>query len=141
MNELQDDLQALCDPVQIKNAYLASSPYVLRKAFAAEPKIRRLVAAGERVLPLIDEELQRAESLDEITLAALAYLVHSIKAEVAPQMLGERFQASVDTPGPFFIHFAAHAIRAGLHLPIKPLKVVYSRAELIETQELLRERS
>lgn len=140
MTELQDDLQAIRDPAQIKNAYLASSPYVLRKAFAAEPRIRRLVAAGEKVLPLIDEELQRAESLDEITLAALAYIVQNVKAEVAPQILGERFQASLDTPGPFFIHFAAHAIRSGLRLPIKPLKVVYSRAELIETQDILRER-
>jgi hypothetical protein len=138
MANLQKDLTTLRDPASIKKAALASSPYVLRKIFAADPMIKRLVAAGEKVIPLIAEEIRKSERLDEITLAAFAFVVESVKVEVAPQVLGALFLKSVEKPSTFFVHFAAHAIRSGLRLPIKPLEVFYSHAELIETQNMLR---
>ncbi len=132
------DITTLRDPSSIKKAQLASSPYVLRKIFAADPIIQRLITAGEKVVPLILEEIRKAERLDEITLAAFAFIVENVNARTAPEILGALFRKSMEKPGPFFVHFAAHAIRSGLQLPIKPLKIHYSRAELIETQHALR---
>jgi hypothetical protein len=136
-NEIKD-IAALSDPSSIKKAQLASSPYVLRKIFAADPTIQRLIAAGEKVIPMIAAETRKAEHLDEITLAAFAYIVENINAKTAPEILGALFRESMKKPGPFFVHFAAHAMRSGLRLPIKPLEMVYTRGELIETQDMLR---
>ncbi len=138
MDRLLKDVTTLRDPASIKKAQLASSPYVLRKIFAADPTIQRLITAGEKIVPLILEEIRKAKRLDEITLAAFAFIVENVKAEAAPQVFGALFRKSVSKPGPFFVHFAAHAIRSGLRLPIKPLENVYSPAELIETQNMLR---
>ena len=138
MADLKKDLTTLKAPSNIRNAFMASSPYFLRKVFAVNPAIRRLIAAGEKVIPLIAEETRKAKGLDEITLSAFAFIVENVKAEAAPQIFGALFQKSVESPGPFFVHFAAHAIRSARRLPIKPLKMVYSRAELIETQNILR---
>jgi len=138
MANMPKDLATLRDPANIKKARLASSPYVLRKIFAADPTIKRLIEAGEKVVPLILDEIRNAEHLDEITLAAFAYIIENVKAEAAPQVLGALFRESVAKPGPFFVHFAAHAIRSALRLPIKPLEIAYSQAELIETQNMLR---
>jgi hypothetical protein len=138
MTDLRKDLTVISDPSSIKNALSASSPYVLRKAFATDPTIRRLIAAGEKVVPLIAEETHKAKGLDEITLAALAFIVENVRVQSAPQIFERLFRKSVENPGPFFVHFAAHAIRSGLGLPIKPLEILYSRAELIETQNMLR---
>jgi hypothetical protein len=138
MANLLKDLTTLRNPASIKEAGFASSPYVLRKVFAADPIIKRLIAAGEKVIPLISEEMRKSERLDEITLAAFAFVVENINAEAAPRILGSLFSKSVEKPGPFFVHFAAHAIRSGFRKPIKPLEIVYSPAELIETQNMLR---
>jgi hypothetical protein len=138
MPGLREDLVALHDPANIRKAALASSPYVLRKILAADPRIRRLIRAGEKVIPLIAEEMRKAERLDEITLAALAFVIESVKAEAAPEILGTRFRKSVEKPDTFFVHFAAHAIRSSLRLPIRPLEMHYSPAELIETRNKLR---
>ena len=138
MADLKKSLATLKDPSNIKKAFLASSPYVLRKAFRADPTIRRLIAAGEKVIPLIVEETRRAKGLDEITLSAFAFIVENVRAEAAPQIFEALFRKAVENPGPFFVHFAAHAIRSGRRLPIKPLQMVYSRVELIETQNMLR---
>jgi hypothetical protein len=135
--DMLKDLITLRDPASIKKAQLASSPYVLRKIFAADPTIQRLITAGEKIVPLILEEIRKGERLDEITLAAFAFIVENVKAEAAPQVLGTLFRKSVTKPGPFFVHFAAHAIRSGLRLPIKPLELVYSPAELTETLNML----
>lgn len=138
MASLLKDLTKLRDPAAIKKAQLASSPYVLRKIFAADPTIRRLIAAGEKIVPLIIEEIRKAERLDEITLAAFVFIVENVNADAAAQVFGALFRKSVRKPGPFFVHFAAHAIRSGFRLPIKPLEIVYSPAELMETQNMLR---
>jgi hypothetical protein len=138
MANLLKDVKALRDPANIKKAKLASSPYVLRKIFAADPTIRRLISAREEVVPLIREQIRTAERLDEITLAAFTFIIENVKAEAAPQLFGGLFRKSVAKPGPFFVHFAAHAIRSALRLPIKPLETVYSQGELIETQNKLR---
>jgi hypothetical protein len=137
MANLLKDLTTLRNPANIKEAGFASSPYVLRKVFAADPIIKRLIAAGEKAIPLIAEEMRRSGRLDEITLAAFAFIVENVNAKTAPRILGPLFNKSVDKPGPFFVHFAAHAIRSGLRKPIKPLEIVYSHAELIETQNML----
>ncbi len=137
MANLEKDVATLRDPSSIKKAGLASSPYVLRKILAADPLIRRLIAAGEKVVPLIAEETRKRGKLDEVTLSAFVFIVESVKVEAAPEIFGALFRKAVENPGPFFVHFAAHAIRSALHLPIKPLTVAYSRAELAETQNLL----
>jgi hypothetical protein len=137
MADLKKDITALRDPSNIKKAFLASSPYVLRKVFAADPIIQRLIRAGEKVVPLITEETRGERRLEEITLAAFAYIIENVKADAAPQILGARFKKSMEKPGPFFVHFAAHAMRSGFQMPVKPLEMVYSQAELIETQNKL----
>lgn len=138
MADLKKDLTTLKDPSNIKNAFRASSPYALREFFKADPTIRRLITAGEKAVPLIVEETRKRGSLYEITLSAFAFIVENVKAEAAPQIFGALFQKSVEKLGPFFVHFAAHAIRSGLRLPINTLEMIYSRAELIETQDMLR---
>ena len=138
MANFQKDVATLRDPSSIKKAGLASSPYVLRKILAADPLIRRLIAAGEKVVPLIAEETRKRGKLDEVTLSAFVFIVESIKVEAVPDIFGALFQKAVANPGPFFVHFAAHAMRSHFHLPIKPLRIVYSRAELTETQTMLR---
>lgn len=134
MSNLQQDLITLRDPKNIKNAALASSPYVLRKIFAADPTIQRLISAGDQIIPLIHEEIIKDGTLGEITLSALVYIVENVNVKASQQIFGALFQKSIENPGPFFVHFAAHAIRSGLQLPIKPLKIHYSPSELIETQ-------
>jgi len=138
MGNLQRDITTLRDPVNIKDAGFASSPYVLRKVFAADPIIKRLIAAGEKVIPLIEEEMHKPERFAEITLAAFGFIIENVKVEAAPRILGPFFTKYVEKPGPFFVHFAAHAIRSGLRKQVKPLEMVYSSAELIETQNMLR---
>ena len=138
MANLQKDVATLRDPSSIKKAGLASSPYVLRKILAADPLIRRLIAAGEKVVPLIAEETRKRGKLDEVTLSAFVFIVESAKVEAVPEIFGALFRKAVANPGPFFVHFAAHAMRSHFHLPIKPLRIVYSRAELTETQTMLR---
>ncbi len=138
MANLQKDVATLRDPSSIKKAGLASSPYVLRKILAADPLITRLIAAGEKVVPLIAEETRKRGKLDEVTLSAFVFVVESIKVEAVPDIFGALFRKAVANPGAFFVHFAAHAMRSHFHLPIKPLRIVYSRAELTETQTMLR---
>jgi hypothetical protein len=137
MPDLEKQLKALRDPINIKNANLASSAYVLRKAFAADPQIRELIAAKDRVVPFVGEEMRASEPLDDITLAALAYIIESVKPDAAPEILGAQFKKSVEDPGPFFVYFAAHAIRSGLKRSIKGIQMDYSRVELLETRDLL----
>ena len=138
MANLRQSISSLKDPSNIKNALLASSPYVLRKVFASDPTILRIIAAGDKVIPLIVEETREAEALDEITLSAFTFIVANVKAEAVPQIFGETFLKSMDNPGPFFVNFAAHAIRSGFRMPTKPSNMVYSRAELNEVRNMLR---
>lgn len=138
MSNLQKDLTALRDPSSIKKAGLASSPYVLRKILAADPIIQRLIEAGEKVVPLIAEEISKREKYDEVTLSAFVFIIESTKPEAVPVIFKALFRESVANQGPFFVHFAAHAMRSYFHLPIKPLRMVYSSTELSETQNMLK---
>lgn len=137
MADVKKDVGTISEPVKIKKALLASSPYVLRKVFASDPAILRLISAREAALTLITEKMKEDEKLSEITLSAFAYIVENVDAHSAPRIFGKRFRKSIEMPGPFFVHFAAHAIRTGLKRPVKPLEMVYSRAELLETLEML----
>lgn len=138
MANLMRDVTTLRDSSNIGKARLASSPYVLRTIFAGDPTILRLIEAGAQVIPMIAAELRGERSLDEISLAAIAYIVENVDARSAPKVLGPAFRKSMKAPGPFFVHFAAHAIRIGLQRPTKSPEPVYSLAELIETQNVLR---
>src|SRR5574340_1264661 len=137
MADVRKDVETVSDPLKIKKALLASSPYVLRKVFAGDPTIMRLVSAREQALSFIAEKMKDDAKLSEITLAAFAYIVENVDAPSAPRIFAKRFRKAVENPGPLFVHFAAHAIRTGLKRPVKPLEMVYSRAELLETVELL----
>lgn len=137
MADVRKDVETVSDPLKIKKALLASSPYVLRKVFAGDPTIMRLVSAREQALSYIAEKMKDDARLSEITLAAFAYIVESVDASSAPKIFAKRFRKAVEAPGPFFVHFAAHAIRVGMKRPVKPLEMVYSRAELLETLEYL----
>ncbi|MCD4708623.1 MAG: hypothetical protein K8S62_12895 [Candidatus Sabulitectum sp.] len=85
-----------------------------------------MISAGERIIPLIQDEVSKADQLDGITLAAFAFIVESVRAEAAPEIFRKVFRKKVEDPDPFFVHFAAHAIRSGLRLPVKPLEMHYS---------------
>lgn len=137
MPDLRKDILKLRDSELAKKAQLASSPYVLRKIIAEDPAVRRLISAGESVVPIIADIMKSRDDLDEITLAAFAYIVEQVDAEATPKILGPRFRLSVKKPGPFFVHFAAHAIRAAKHLPLHEPHVAYSHDELVETRRTL----
>jgi hypothetical protein len=137
MPDIAKDIVALGDPTNIKNAQLASSPYVLRKVFADDPRIKRLVIAGEKVVPIIATHLGRANSLDDISLSAYAFIVESVNADAAPKIFGNLLRKAMKEASPFFVHFAAQAIRSGLRLPVKPMQNVYSTAEMIETLNMI----
>lgn len=134
MPELRKELSSLRDPSKIQGALLASSPYVLRKAFSMDPTIQRLVQGGEKVLPWIAEELRQGEDLDEITLSAYVYVVEQVKRSAVREMFAPLFRKSLEKPGMFFNHFVTHALRSELNLPVKPLALVYTQAEQMETQ-------
>lgn len=138
MADLKKDITAIKNPDNIKNSGLASSPYVLRKVFTTDPIIQRLIRAGDKVIPLINAEMRSSRNLKDITLAAFAYIIEKVQVQEAPQILKTYYPRAVEKPGPFFVHFATHAIRSGLKMPVKPLEIVYSRVEMNETQSRLR---
>lgn len=139
MPDLKTDITALRDPNNIKKAGMASSPYVLRRIFATDPMIQRLIKGGKNTLPLIKEEMSGSKSYSEITMAALAYIVEKIDASAAPEILKAAYTKAQEKPaGPFFVHMAAHAIRTGLKMPTKSKDIVYSKEELTETRRKLR---
>jgi hypothetical protein len=138
MPDLRREILKLRDPSAIRGALLASSPYVLRRAFLEDPTIRGLVAAGPAVVPLVAAQLRGTARLDEITLSALAFVIEQVQLEAAPEALGPRFAQAAQQPGAFFVHFAAHALRLAYHLPVKPLEMYYAGPELAEIRARLR---
>ena len=84
MPSLKQELDALCEPANIRNAGLASSPYVLRKVFATDRRILRVIERGRTALPAIEEILSGRRKLPEISLAAFAFIVESIQPSAAP---------------------------------------------------------
>jgi hypothetical protein len=137
MADLKKDIIALQTPSNIQKSGLASSPYVLRKVFTMDPTIQRTIRAGEKAVPLIAEELKKWKKLDDITLAAYAYIIENVRPLASPEMFGAMLK-TLEQKGGFFVHFATHAIRSGLGMQIQPLKMSFTQAEIIETKNKLR---
>jgi hypothetical protein len=136
MYDYGEDIERIKNPEHIREAVYASSPYVLMRAFENDLTVQRLINAGQEVVPLIAKELENTGlELPEITLACFAYILQRVDLESAVRILKPSFAQATEKPGPFFVHFAAHAIRQDRELPIKPLEMVYSEAELFEALE------
>jgi len=134
MPNYQKDIKKLKNPENIQEALYASSPYVLIKAFQHDPTVKRLIKSGSRVIPYILKEIEKnGLKLHEITLSCYAYILQNTDRESTVKGLEKPFSLALQNPGPFFVHIAAHALRQCYKLSIKPLKVVYSQAELQET--------
>ncbi len=130
------DIERLKNPENIHEAIYASSPYVLMKAFEQDPTVKRVIKAGSKIVPVILEEIEKnGLNLHEITLSCFAYILQKVDIESAVQCLEKPFSLAIEKPGPFFVHMAAHTLRQGFKLTIKPLEVVYSRTELLEILE------
>lgn len=133
MPDYQKDIEKLRRPENIVEAVYASSAYVLRTAFQRDPTIARLVKGGAEVVPLVQGELARdGIELDDITLAALAYIVDQAAPASAPALLKPLLRKAVDHPGPFFVNFATHALRREAKLSLRPAEMVYPKAEMLE---------
>ena len=129
------DVQRLRNPENIKDAVYASSPYVLRKAFVADPTVQKLVRAGPKAFNDIKHEFAvRAAKLPDITLACLAYILNQIAPAKGAALVAPVLRRHVEKAGPFFKHFATHLLREQARLPLRPLEMVYRREE---TQEIL----
>jgi hypothetical protein len=74
MINIENDVTIIKDPSGIKNAQLASSPYVLRKVFATDPSIRRLIESREKIIPIIEKEIGKRENLIDYTISHLHLL-------------------------------------------------------------------
>ncbi|UCG47886.1 MAG: hypothetical protein JSU94_20705 [Phycisphaerales bacterium] len=134
MYDYKTDIERLKDPRNIREAVYASSPYVLKTTFDDDVIVRRLIDAGNEVVPLIREELKsNFAELPEITLACFAYILQKVNAASAEQVLKPLFVRAAEKPGPFFVNFAAHAIRKSKQLPVSTEKMSLTKAELLET--------
>ena len=100
MAGLKEELRKLRDPANIKYAGLASSPYVLRKVFAADRRIRRIIEHGAKALPEVEQVLRERGKLSETSLAAFAFIVENIDPNAAPSILGPVFRKKLEKPGP-----------------------------------------
>ena len=139
MPDYRKDLAALKIPGNIKEAECASSPYVLRKVFAGDPLIKRLIRSRTEVVPLIEQIIAKeADKLPEISLAAYTYILEQVDQSAATRILKPLYQSRLQKPGPFFMNFAAHLFRIALGLPTHPLEMVYTKAELAETVQKLK---
>lgn len=139
MVDYRKEIEKIKNPENIHEAVYANSPYVLMKAFEKDQTVSRLIRAGAKVVPLISEELEKnGLELPEITLACFAYTLQKINIESAIKILKPLFAKAVERRGPFFVNFAAHSLRQAVKLPIKPLEMAYTRAELLETLDLIK---
>jgi len=128
------DVKRLQKPKDIRAALYASSAYVLRKAFQKDPIVQRLIKTGRNAAPSIEKEIRaKGLKLTDITLASYAYILQIVDREAALRALLLLFARSLRKPsGPFFVQFAAHALRQITGLPLK-LQLYYTDAELQET--------
>ncbi len=131
-------IEKIKNPENIRGALFASSPYVLKKAFEKDQTVINLIKGGREVIPPISEELEKKGlELPEITLACFAYILYKVDLKSAVKILKPLFTQAVEKPGPFFVNFAAHILRQGSNLPIKPLELVYTRDELLEVLKVI----
>jgi len=136
------EIERLKNPENIKEAVYASSPDGLRRAFENDSVVGRLVRAGEKVVPLIGEQLERSGlELHEITLACFAYILHQVDSKSASRILEPFFVKAMEQPGPFFVNFAAYPIREVAKLTTKPLGETHTSAELSETLDNIQGKS
>jgi hypothetical protein len=134
MADYRKDVARLKKPENIKDAVFASGPYTLMKVFEADPTVNRLIKGGGEVVPLIAAELKKnGMRLHEITRACFAYILQRVDLEASVKILKPYFVRAMKKPDPFFVHFAAHALRRQLRLPVKPADPLHSRAELLDT--------
>jgi hypothetical protein len=141
MASYQDDIKKLKDPNNINEALFASSPYVLRKAFERDPIVQRMIRGRQKVVPLIIAELTKdGLALDDITLACFTYILEKVDPKALVAVLPSLFENAVDSPEPFFVHFAAHTLRHHLlDLPVEATGITYTQAELVQTLKLLKQ--
>lgn len=134
MADYRRDITRLKKPENIKEAMYASGPYTLLKAFEMDPTVNRLVRGGREVVPLIEQELKKGGmQLHEITRACYAYILQRVDLRAAVKILKPLYVRAMKNPDPFFLHFAAHALRQGLRVPVEPSDPFHSRAELLDT--------
>lgn len=127
------DVQRLRKPENIKGAVYASSSYVLRKAFAADPTVQKLVRAGPNAFDDVKHEFAtRADKLPDITLACLAYILTQIAPSEGAALVAPLLRRQVEKGGPFFKHFATHLLRQQARLPLRSLEMVYRPEEMQE---------
>jgi hypothetical protein len=133
MRKYVKDVQRLRNPENIKDAVYASSPYVLGKAFAADPIVQKLVRAGPNAFDDVKHEFAaRADKLPDITLACLAYILTQIAPAEGAALVAPVLRRQVKKAGPFFKHFSTHLLRQEARLPLRPLEMVYRREEMQE---------
>ncbi len=134
MNEWTKDLRNIHDPKNIKEALYASGPSVLQRAFEKDPGVTRLLRAGSKVAPAISAELEKEGlKLNPITLACFAYILQRTDPALAAKVLGPLFLKSLQQPDPYFMYFAAHALRPQMNLPSRPDDPDYTFEQLQET--------
>ncbi len=127
------DVQRLRNPENINEAVYASSAYVLRKAFLADPTVQKLVRAGADAVEDVKQEFAAgADKLPDITLACLAYILTQIAPSEGAALVAPVLRKTLDKGGPFFKQFAAHLLRQQARLPLRPSNMAYPREEIQE---------
>lgn len=130
------EIERIKNPKNIHEAVYASSPHSLKKIFEKDLIVSRLIDGGKDVVPLIAKELEnKGLKLPEITLACFAYILLKVDPDSAAKILQPLFAKAIEKPGPFFINFAAHALRLVVKLPTKLLGTAHTKNELLETLE------
>ncbi len=134
MEDISQDIESLHDPRNIREALCASGPSVLWGVFEDDPTVKRLLRAGSKAVPLIAAELEkRGLDLHPITASCFAYILQKTDAALAGRILGPLFLRALKRPDPFFMYFAAHALRQDMKLPFRPGDPEYTFGQLQET--------
>lgn len=129
----------LQDPNEVIKFRIASSPYILRELFSQDPTILKLIRGGVQVVKLIDVEIkEKAEKLDEVTIAAYSYILENIDSVATSDILKPLYRQAAKKPGPYFVHFATHFYRRIRNLSVNDTDPTYSRNEIEETLKLLK---
>jgi hypothetical protein len=140
MPDYRNEIERIKNPENIHEAVYASGPYTLMRAFENDPTVGSLIEGGREVIPLIAEQLKESGlNLNKITLSCFAFILQKVDLDAAVEILTPLFVQAMQTPDPFFVHFAAHTLRQGVNLPVKPSDPLHSRDELQETLERVKE--
>lgn len=135
MAQLSIEFRKLLDPKNIFEAQYASSPYVLRKCFAMDNRVRTIIAMGDPVIPFIGKMLNAnfIAGTNDITLSCIIYILYSLDRDASRKILREAYREIVKRDDAFSIHFATHALRSFLGLPVKKEEIVYGKPQVDET--------